>query len=101
MQERRIVFSNKTSSRAWSNEDTQTLIDMHRDGYDDEDIAQRLGRSAGAVTVKRCALHLPKIKREKHREKFEIHDAMADYLPKWWVNELKRRWREEQRVSTR
>ncbi len=96
MRERRIVFEKKGSRYAWSEEEIQTLRDMHSKGCDDEQIAQRLGRSVHAVTLKRCALNLPKHKKERVKMcHFEIHDAMADYLPKWWVNELKRRWREQ------
>lgn len=84
------------NSPAWSDDERKVLVEMFYAGYPDEEIAEKLHRSAFAVGRQRAKLGLPKWKQPQPAEKFEIHDAMAEYYPQWYKDKLQKEWREKQ-----
>lgn len=84
------------NSPAWSDDERKVLAEMFYAGYPDEEIAHKLHRSAFAVGRQRAKLGLPKWKQPQPAEKFEIHDAMAEYYPQWYKDKLQKEWREKQ-----
>lgn len=89
------------NSPDWSDQDLKRLQDMFNDGYEDEQIAAELNRSLYAVGRRRRMMGLHRSRSCGVRCKFEIHDAMEEYLPKWWVDILKKRWLEQQAYTKR
>lgn len=78
----------------WSAAEKEKLKDLFREGYSDAEIGAKLGRTEKSVSVKRH--HLGLHKAQQPRKEFRIHDAMADYYPKWYKKLLKQRWQEQQ-----
>lgn len=90
---------NANGSILWSNADKEKLRDLYYEGYNDEEIAEQLGRTATAVQGMRSLLKLPK-KRQPEKEFYK--GVMADYYPKWYKDKLKREWEQKyNRTSTR
>lgn len=88
-----IKFSNKSHQKTWTKEELATVRTMFEEGYTDEQIGERLGRTALAVGLKRSFFRLRKPMSPS--TKFEINDAMADYYPNWYKEHLKAKWREQ------
>lgn len=91
---------NFNGSFNWSEEDLQRLRDLYHQGYTDEEIAEKLGRTFLAVQSRRCAMKLPKV---RYEEQFEISDAMEEYFPRWYRKKLEKEWieKQRQRMSTK
>lgn len=79
-------------TRIWEAKDKEKLKDLYYEGYTDEEIAEVLGRTKKAISRVRAELKLKA--RSRGNKEFVIHDAMGDYLPKWWKDILKKRWEE-------
>lgn len=95
-----MIRITKTASNPniWTRADKEKLRDLFFEGYNDEEIAKKMGRTPKAVCIQRSLLKLPK-KRQPPR-RFGIHDAMADYYPKWYKDYLIKQWEKEQSMST-
>lgn len=78
--------------REWTAKEREKVRDMFYEGYTDAEIAEALKRTEGAVVRQRCMLKLKKTARPRHT--FYIHDAMAEYFPKWYKELLFKRWQE-------
>lgn len=83
----------------WTKEEETKLRDMWEDFATDKEIAEAIGRTEKAVGMKRFYLGLPlkerKAPKPKKRGSFSlsmVRDATAEYYPKWYIEELKRRW---------
>lgn len=87
---RLILEKQPHTLNVWTAAEKEKVKDLFFEGYTDEEIDSRIGRTAKAVGVQRCYLHLHK-KRQPPKQ-FIIHDAMADYYPKWYKEHLKREW---------
>lgn len=79
--------------RVWSAAEKEKVKDMFLEGYSDEEIAEQLHRTVGAVVGMRSLLKLKKSKQVKRD--FVLHDAMGDYLPKWYVDLKRKQWNEK------
>lgn len=84
---------NPNGSRLWEPSEKEKLRDLFFEGYTDEEIAEQLHRIVGAVAGMRSLLKLKKNKQGKRD--FVLHDAMGDYLPKWYVDLKRRQWNEK------
>ena len=84
--------------RLWSATEKEKVKDMFYEGYSDAEIAIKLGRTALAVGSQRHYMKLHKAQ-QPHKE-FVIHDAMAEYYPRWYKKFLREQWQEQQ-TSTR
>lgn len=82
----------------WSLAEKEKVKDLFYEGYSDDEIAKKLGRTPLAVGLQRHYMKLRKAQ-QPHKE-FRIHDAMAEYYPTWYNEKLKREWIEHQ-TSTR
>ena len=105
---RRITFSAPANLAKWTDEDVKTLREMWADGASDKDIADALDRTINSVIMKRhylCLLMSREAKAENQRAKQAQHstnkprfcitmirDATVEYYPKWYIEELKRRY---------
>lgn len=88
------------NSPAWSEEDRNILVQMFHEGKSDEEIAEKLHRSAFAVGRQRCMLKL-KYSTGPKDGKFELQGAISEYFPKWYKELLKKQWKEQRSISTR
>lgn len=74
----------------WTAAQKEKLRDLFFEGYNDEEIGTKIGRTAKAVGVQRC--HMQLRKKRQPPKTFIIHDAMADYYPRWYKEYLKEQW---------
>lgn len=91
---RLILEKQPHTLNVWTAAEKEKVKDLFYEGYTDEEIGNKIGRTAKAVGVQRCHMRLRK-KRQPPKT-FCIHDAMADYYPKWYMQHLKREWEKEQ-----
>lgn len=80
--------------RLWTAAEREKVKDMFLEGYSDAEIAIKLGRTALAVGLQRHYMKLHKAQ-QPHKE-FVIHDAMAEYYPRWYKRYLREQWAEQQ-----
>lgn len=78
--------------RQWSAKEKACVRDMYLDGYSDNEIADKLGRSIGSIGQQRHQLGLKRS--TQPGKEFKICDAMAEYYPTWYKRLLKQRWQE-------
>jgi hypothetical protein len=84
--------------KVWSLAEKAKVKDLFFEGYSDDEIAAELGRTAKAVGIQRHYMQLHKAQ-QPHKE-FRIHDAMADYYPRWYKLYLREQWEKKQSMST-
>lgn len=70
----------------WSEAEDKRLAELFAQGVDDATIAQSLGRPEGGIKVRRQKLRL--LRNAHDRARLEVLDAMADYYPRWYREEL-------------
>lgn len=70
----------------WSEAEDKRLAELFAQGVDDATIAQSLGRPEGGIKVRRQKLRL--LRNAHDRARLEVLDAMADYYPRWYREQL-------------
>jgi hypothetical protein len=88
-----LAKNNPNGSRLWEPAEKEKLRDLFFEGYTDDEIAEMLERTPGAVAGMRGLLKLRKSKQGKRD--FVLHDAMGEYLPKWYVDLKRKQWNEK------
>lgn len=88
---------NSNGSYLWSNADKERLRDLYYEGYNDEEIGLRVGRTVKAVCHMRSLLKLPK-KKQPDKE-FHLKGVMSDFYPEWYKLKLKKEWHDRQLTS--
>lgn len=89
----RFKPSTRTRGLLWTPAEKERVRDLYNEGYDDEEIAEMIGRTATATMNIRCRLGLKK--RRKPSKRFVLKGADSEYYPKFYVEILEKRWREQ------
>lgn len=70
----------------WSEAEDKRLAELFAQGVNDATIAKELGRPEGGIKVRRQKLRL--LRAAHDRERLKVLDAMADYYPRWYREQL-------------
>lgn len=70
----------------WSEAEDKRLAELFAQGVDDATIAKELGRPMGGIKVRRRKLRL--LHEAHDRARLEVIDAMSDYYPRWYREQL-------------
>lgn len=70
----------------WRAEEDKRLAELFAQGADDATIAKELGRPEGGIKVRRQKLRL--LRNAHDRARLDVIDAMADYYPRWYREQL-------------